>query len=598
MSLKPSRSGFKRLLNTCAWVLKLIYNIRGKVLVVSLLTQVFIAVLPFIRNRLFANVIDQIINSIKLNDNTWITPFIVFMVLSLFVSAAYFLQNYFSQMLRDYLWNDLRIIYINKVSSLDYQHFENKDTANLISKTNDEYRWRTQQVIDSLGDLLTNTLSLMTVAIVLLPHYWFLAILLALSQIPNVRLQYILVKEDWELYNGSSEEMRQGWDINWQLTNKSTLAEIKINNSKDFLFGKLIKIWDEFTEGVINIRRRAIPDQVVNIFVSTIVNLICLYFLINDIRTGHLSIGLFTFYFQTIGQVNDIFASFVQRFINISQQSLYISNFKKVMELSHKVATGEQKLKELTPPAIEFKHVSFKYPGSKRYIFKDLNLVINPGDEIAIVGANGAGKSTLIKLLLRYYDPVDGQILINGADLKLYKLADWYRHLSFLSQEFNTYGNLNLRDNIMIGRPQIKSDTRIVDSLKKADAFSFTSKYSAGLNTMMSQRYDGEEPSWGQWQKIAIARIFYRRSPIMLLDEPTASIDAVSEAKIFNNIYQKNQGKTLIIVSHRFSTVRNAKRIIVISRGQIIEQGSHHELIKLKGHYAHSFNLQASGYTV
>jgi ABC-type multidrug transport system fused ATPase/permease subunit len=596
MALKDTKNSFQNIFRTSKWVLSLIYQVRPKLLITTLIFEIFISVLPFVRNRLFSNVIDQSIASIKFNNNTWLLPFSLFIGVSLIVAGVFYLQNYFAQMLNDYIFNDLRITYINKISSLDFQHFENRDTANLISKTNDEYRWRTQQVIRDINNLLSNAISLITVGIIIIPNYWYLGVLLIVCQIPNVRLQYQLVKKDWEFYNSQSESIRQGWDIEWQLTNKNYLAEVNLNRSKNFLFNKASTIWHSFTEGTLNIRRRAVSRQLLNVFLSSIAIAICLFVLINNVRQGLLTIGLFTFYFSSIQQVNDIFTGFVNSFISISQQDLYIANFKKIMELTNPISSGNFIPEKFSPPLIEFKNISFKYPDTDNYIFKNFNLTIKPGEEVAIVGANGAGKTTLIKLLLRYYDPESGEILVNNLNIKDYRLSDWYKYLSFLSQEFNTYYNLSLRENILISRPQITSDKRVISALKKADAYSYTKKYKQGLDTMMSQKYGGEEPSWGQWQKIVIARVFYRRAPIMILDEPTSSIDAVSEAKIFNNIYRKNNHKTLIIVSHRFSTVRNAERIIVLDKGQIMEQGTHQELLKLNGLYAKSFNLQAKGY--
>lgn len=596
MVLKNTKNSLSNTFKTSKWVLSLIFHLRPNLLVTVFLSQIFVSTLPFVRSRIFSNVIDQTLTSIKLNNDSWITPFLIYIVISILVSIAFYLQSFFSLMLDNHLWNDLRIVYINKISNLDYQHFENRDTSNLISKTNDEYRWRTQQVVRDINNLFSNTISLVTIGIIIIPHYWYLGLLLLLSQIPNIKLQYHIVKKDWEFYNSQSEPMRQGWDLNWQLTNKNYLSEIKLNHSKNFFLKKISSIWDTFTEGIINVQRQAVGQRFSNIFISTLIISFCLYILVKDIRLGILSIGLFTFYFDTFRQINDVFTGFISNFISISQQNLYITNFKKIMELKNPISSGNFSPKKISPPLIEFKNISFKYPHTNNFVFKNFNLTIKPGEEIAIVGANGAGKSTLIKLILRYYDPQEGQILINNIDIKKYRLSDWYKYLSFLSQEFNIYQNLSLKENIIISRPSIISNSRIISSLKKADAFSFIQKYKNNLNTMMSQKYGGEEPSWGQWQKIAIARIFYRHTPIMILDEPTASIDAISEAKIFNNIYRKSKGKTLIIVSHRFSTVRNAQRIIILNHGRIIEQGTHAELIKLKGLYAKSFNLQAKGY--
>ncbi len=314
---------------------------------------------------------------------------------------------------------------------------------------------------------------------------------------------------------------------------------------------------------------------------------------IKDIRLGLLSVGMFTFYFNIIRSTGDYFANVLNTFVSIGEQSLYIDNFKTLVELPNIIKPGKiKKVNKL--PKIEFVKVWFKYPGSTKYVFKNLNLVIEKGEEIAIVGHNGAGKSTLIKLLCRFYDPNKGQILIDGVDLKKLDINSWYDKLSLLTQEFNTYENLDLKENVAIGNKINKK--RIITSLKRSDAWEFVGNYKNGLDTMMSQRYGGAEPSWGQWQKIAIARLFYSNKDIMVLDEPTSSIDAISEAKIFNRLYKQVSGKTLIIVSHRFSTVRNAKRIIVLNKGEIVEIGSHEELVKLNGYYNKSFNLQAKGY--
>jgi ATP-binding cassette subfamily B protein len=330
---------------------------------------------------------------------------------------------------------------------------------------------------------------------------------------------------------------------------------------------------------------------------SVLISGISLALIIGDISRGLITVGMFTFYLNIIRSFGDYFSGILNSFISINEQILHINNFRRILELPKAIPDGKTKLTSTSPPLIEFKNVSFKYPNANAYIFKNLNLTIKPGEEIALVGANGAGKSTLIKLICRFYDPVDGQILINGIDLKNIHQNSWYKFLSLLTQEFNIYPNLNLKDNIIVSRSRKKvSDIEIYEALKKAEAYDFVRSYEQGLNTPLSQRYGGEEPSWGQWQKIAIARIFYRNAPVMILDEPTASIDAISEAKIFNRLYRQNRGKTLIIVSHRFSTVRNAQRILVIDKGKIVEQGTHKELLSLNGLYAHSYNLQAKGY--
>ena len=563
-------------------------------LIISIaLFQLLGAVAPFARNKFFSQVIDALVY--HTSSNIWVHYFILFILFLALSSVFMFLQNQLSRILDTKLQGQLRTRFIEKVSGLDYQHLESKETGNLISKVDEEFSWRMRGMVQDLSNVFANIISLVTVSVIILPRYPILWVLIFASQIPQYFIEKYWVQKDWQLHEKDSEMNKLMWDLNWQLRNKNYVGELRVNNAVSYLFQKYKSIWAIFTGQRVDLRTKQIPSEFGVISLSTVINVICLLFLVNDMRFGIITIGLFTFYFQSISQTSDFFRGMVSSLVSITENSYHVGNFKDVISLENKINGGDKTLNSEAPPKIEFVDVCFKYPDSKNYVFKDLNLKIRSSEEIALVGANGAGKSTLIKLLCHFYEPTSGKILINGMDLKEIKLSDWYDQLSYLAQEFNHYYDLSLRENVALGRPEKVDDTEVQKSLEKADA-AFVKKYSKGLDTIMSQRYGGEEPSWGQMQKIAIARVFYRDSPIVILDEPTASIDAVSEYKIFNRLYKEIENKTLIIVSHRFSTVRNAKRIIVIDKGKIVEQGSHQELLKLKGLYAKSFNLQARGY--
>jgi ABC-type multidrug transport system fused ATPase/permease subunit len=284
------------------------------------------------------------------------------------------------------------------------------------------------------------------------------------------------------------------------------------------------------------------------------------------------------------------------------------------MDLEKAIKSGSQKLKASNGIKIEFKGVSFKYPNTDNYVLKNINLTIHPGEEVAIVGKNGAGKSTLIKLILRFYDPTEGEIFINDIEIKKLNIASYYKHISALFQDFNQYKALTARENILIGTQEIESETKesdssetsaipseinekLMKSLKQTDAVNFIKNLGKGLDTPLGKNFTGgTELSKGQWQKIALSRILYRNSEMLILDEPTASIDAQAELKIFNNIYEFSENKTVILISHRFSSVRKAEKIFVIEDGKIVESGDHEELMKLEGSYAKSFEIQAEGY--
>jgi ATP-binding cassette subfamily B protein len=250
-----------------------------------------------------------------------------------------------------------------------------------------------------------------------------------------------------------------------------------------------------------------------------------------------------------------------------------------------------------TPPLIEFNHVDFSYPHSKKKILQDFSLQIYPGEKVAFVGENGAGKSTIIRLLTRFYDVTNGELLLDGKNIKDLDTQAWYKKIGVLFQDFGRYEH-SVKENIYFGdvtKPVDGESIHVAATLSGAKEF--IQKFDAGYDQMLGKTFEkGEEISTGQWQKIALARAFFRNAPILVLDEPTASIDAKAESEIFERVEKLSKDKTVIIISHRFSTVRNADRIFVIDNGKIIETGNHEKLMKLDGQYAKLFTLQAKGY--
>ena len=228
---------------------------------------------------------------------------------------------------------------------------------------------------------------------------------------------------------------------------------------------------------------------------------------------------------------------------------------------------------------------------------KDFNLSIKNGEKIALVGENGAGKTTLIKLLLRFYDVTDGEILVNGINIKNINLEKWYSEIGALFQDFIKY-QFTFKENVYFGdQKQINNLELLKDAIKKSGADEYLKDLPNKFNQIIGKMFkDGIDLSGGQWQKLALARAFFKNAPILILDEPTSAIDAKAEYEIFQRVQELQKDKTVIIISHRFSTVRNADKILVLNEGAIIEEGSHETLMKMKGLYAELFNIQAKGY--
>jgi ATP-binding cassette, subfamily B, bacterial len=245
----------------------------------------------------------------------------------------------------------------------------------------------------------------------------------------------------------------------------------------------------------------------------------------------------------------------------------------------------------------EFRNVSFRYPGSPRLILNRLNFHLRPGERVALIGENGEGKTTIVKLLTRLYDPVEGQVLLDGIDLREYDLDDLYREIGVIFQDFMRY-EMTARENIAVGRIEQVNDSRsLQESAQKSMAADVLRKLPAGFDQMLGRRFDGGvDLSGGEWQKVALARAYLRDAQVLILDEPTSALDARSEYEVFKRFAELTAGKMALFISHRFSTVRMADRIVVLEKGQIAEEGDHDTLTSLGGRYAEMLELQAASY--
>ncbi|MEA3356969.1 MAG: ABC transporter ATP-binding protein, partial [Patescibacteria group bacterium] len=425
-----------------------------------------------------------------------------------------------------------------------------------------------------------------------------ISIAIIVLSIPQSLANGGFVKKIWAFYNGTIEKRRKQYWIAGELTTERAIPQHKITRSDKFIFNLHFRIKKHLLTRVLKILNTRFLQSLLGTLIKSITYIITPLYLLDKIIKGTMTIGDFTFFEQKFIDFSWDIDSLLGDIVNSTDTASYITYVRHLFELKPVVISGTRKVKQDIPPLIEFKNVSFKYPRSNPYALKDINLKIEPGQEIAIVGENGAGKTTLIKLLLRFYDPTKGTILINGIPLQKVNLKSYYKLLSALFQEYNKYGELTVKENIYMGKTtQRMNMNKIRKAAKLADADKFINNLDHGYNQILNKRFsNGTNLSTGQWQKIALARMFYRDTPVLILDEPTASIDAVAEYKIFKRIYSFIKNKTVIIISHRFSTVRNAKKIYVLDKGKLVESGTHDKLLKLKGKYAEAFKLQAEGY--
>ncbi len=530
-----------------------------------------------------------------------VVPYVLILVGFSFVSSTI-------SLVRWYLQIKMSQLFYYKSEVFLYEHYKNlgvpvmedPDKNNLINRGMSEIH----QIPALFFNFVATIADFINIIITGLAIFYFMPQMLLVMTIwvilRNIPSFYI-TKEAYKYEFKTTESRRLHREILNYILDKIKLIELTIHNATNYIKEKYNNFIDVYYKGWINIRKKSFfwtwSLDFLNVFIYfwVVINII------NRIIIKKLSVGQLYFYISMVERferhVNNMFSSIT----NLYEMALRIDDTYQFFNLKPSFSDGKIKLKGFKkPPKIICDNVSFKYPNTNKLILKNLNLEIKPGEKIAIVGHNGAGKTTLIKLLMRFYQVNNGNILINNDNIDDLKIDTYYRNVGMLSQDFGSYSELTAEDNIILGDPtKVVCKTDITSAAKKADAHKFISDYPKKYDQLLSESFNGGiRPSTGQWQKIAISRLFYRNPWLVIFDEPTASIDAEAEYKIFNNIYKFFKNKTVIIISHRFSTVRNADRIIVIDKGNIAEQGTHEELLKLNGKYAKAFKLQAEGYEI
>jgi ATP-binding cassette subfamily B protein len=314
---------------------------------------------------------------------------------------------------------------------------------------------------------------------------------------------------------------------------------------------------------------------------------------------GHYSIGDLTLITAAITQAMGNIQQAFSTASGVADQALFLTDLLAFFEMKPAVKSKPGGLRAPRPIArgFEFRNVSFAYPGTTRRVLNRFNFTLSPGESVALIGENGQGKTTIVKLITRLYDPTEGEILLDGVDLREYDLADLHSEIGVIFQDFMRY-EMTARENIAIGRVEVEHTAQdIEDAGERSMAAEVIARLPGGYDQMLGRRFEGGvDLSGGEWQKLALARAYLRNAQLLILDEPTASLDARSEFEVFARFAELTSGKMALLISHRFSTVRMADRIVVLENGCLVEEGNHDHLVALGGRYATMFEMQAASY--
>lgn len=380
---------------------------------------------------------------------------------------------------------------------------------------------------------------------------------------------------------------------------KEAAKELKLFNLADFFTQRFAKLSDIIYEQDVDLAKKRLGIGSILSIISTGGYYGAYAFVILRTVTGRLSIGTFYFLITAIMQASSTIQQVFSTLSGIADQALFLTDLLAFFDMKPTIQSKPNALPAPRPirQGFEFRNVSFQYPGNERRVIDHLNFHLHPAERVALIGENGQGKTTIVKLITRLYDPTEGQILLDGVDLREYDLEDLYREIGVIFQDFMRY-EMTARENIAVGKIDEVMDLPVLKAAaQKSLADEVIARLPAGFEQMLGRRFEGGvDLSGGEWQKLALARAYLRNSQLFILDEPTAALDARSEYEVFQRFAELTTGKMALFISHRFSTVRMADRIVVLESGRIVEEGTHDQLTRIGGRYAEMFELQAASY--
>ncbi|MCP3901353.1 MAG: ABC transporter ATP-binding protein [Desulfobacteraceae bacterium] len=506
------------------------------------------------------------------------------------------LSSYYKEKLSikvsDYVYQLLH----KKSVSADLEFYENPAYFDTLHRAKTEGPFRPTSVVNGFIRLIQNLVSLIAITGLLISFHWAVPLFLIGAVIPGVIIKIKYSDKMFKWQRGRTHTEREGGYLNWLITGNLHAKELRLFGLGDLFTNRFSKIRQTLRQEKLKlIKRRSIADvfaQMCSIFAM----FGALGFIIFRAVNGMITLGDLVMYYQAFQRGLEFFRNLLTGLAGLYDDNLFISNFYEFIDLEDKIVSPENSVK--TPKSLKhgvsFKNVCFTYPMSKKPVLSNIDFSINPGEIVALVGENGAGKSTLTKLLCRLYDPDSGSISIDKTDIKNFVVSDLRGMIGVMFQDYAQY-HFSARENIWIGDIQTPFESdKIKVAAQNADAKKIIEKLPKGFETMLGKMFqNGEELSQGQWQKIALARAFMRDAQLIILDEPASSLDAESEYEIFSNFKKLLKGKSALLISHRFSTVKMADKILVLKNGSIVEQGNHDVLIEKQGQYEKWFKKQA-----
>lgn len=603
MNTEPFRQKIHRFLQLKRAVRFVWQSTKGVTLVNSFLL-IIQGVLPLLPLYLTKLMIDAIAAGVSAPDKDAALRYVLWLVgalaaVTLFSALIRLASGLVSEWQSYIVTDHMSDVLLTKSTEVDVEFYESAKYFDTLHRAQREAPFRPISIVNGLAQIAVHGVTLLAIGALLLSFHWIIAVILflAVSASAAIRIFYTGKLYRWQMENTATE--RQAGYYHGILTNSGSAKEVRLFDLGNLFMSRARNLRRKLREGRLTLsRQQALTGFAAQTF-STTALYGCYAFVAYQVIGGKLTVGDLVMYFQAFQRVQGTLQGILSSLTGLYADNLFLSNLYEFLDLKRTVPEPAvaQPVPKPMRTGIVLDHVSFEYSGGTRKAIEDVSLTIRPGEVVALVGENGSGKTTLIKLMCRLYDPNGGSITLDGVDLRQFETHALRREIAIIFQDYAHY-YLSAEENIWLGNAALPLDReRVAAAARRSGADEVIRGLPRGYDTILGKMFaDGEELSVGEWQKVALARAFMRDAQILVLDEPTSSMDAKAEYEVFQSFRKLVAGRTAILISHRFSTVRMADRIYVLQHGRVIEGGSHDELIRAGGTYARLFEMQAQHY--
>ena len=564
-------------------------------------TIMFIAaitgVIPYLSSWFLGRLVNSIVDGAKSGsyDGVWIILF-----LQVSVSALPTILNnirlYINRHWQLTLYKEIELDIFKHRERIDIARYEDPKFQDLLQRAFRQGPYVPHDLASQQSDLVSAVFSLMVGTILAIHFNWHIYLIVIASAVPSFITDIKYASKGWSIWSTNSPEQRRYADLREHLRQRTAIVETKLLQSGNKILKWMRKILEDFEIVQLKLEKSKVLHTSLADVLSYVGFAGAGFLLVKEIIDGGVPVGSLVYMIGTLSNVRGSIANILLSVSRQYEKHLVVKDIMEVISTKPVIidASHPVKLNLSSVPEIVFENVTFKYPTSDAPTLENINLTLKPGNKIGLVGNNGAGKTTFVKLLCRIYDPTEGRILVNGVDLKDVSIKEWWSYLGVMFQDYASY-DFKVKEAIAISRPEEELDIdRVKNSAELAQAHTFIEEWKDMYDEQLGVEFSGKEPSKGQRQKLSIAKTIYRNAFLMILDEPTASVDAESEAKIFDSLEHLSENTTALLISHDFSTILQCNHIFVFEKGKLIEEGNHKELMKIKGVYADLYDIQAS----